>query len=105
MTEEEKYHKQLMVDYREVFNSDAGERVLKDMCRLSGLFGEQESSDPIELAKAMGKQDLVRGVLAMHGRGLDLLMDFLKQGEQNDRYNAAGHDGTGTSGTIDGWIS
>jgi len=105
MTEEEKYQRQMMLDYREVFASEAGERVLRDICRLSGLFGEHESSDPIELAKAMGKQDLARSILALHGHGLDLLMNAIKQGEQNDRYNAAGIDGTGPNGTIDGWIS
>lgn len=102
MTEEDKYQRQMMVDYREVFNSDAGERVLKDICRLSGLFGEHQSNDPIELAKAMGKQDLARSILAMHGRGLDLLMDYLKQGEQNDRH---GNAGSAADGPIDGWIS
>ncbi len=105
MTEEEKYQRQLMIDYREVFQGEAGERVLKDICRLSGLFSELESNDPIEVARAMGKQDLAKSILALHGQGLDLLMNAMKQGEQNDRYNAAGNDGTGTSGTIDRWIS
>jgi hypothetical protein len=105
MTDEEKYKKQLMTDYHQVFQGDAGERVLKDICRLSGLFSELESNDPIEVARAMGKQDLAKSILALHGQGLDLLMNAMKQGEQDDRYNAAGHDGTGTSGTIDGWIS
>jgi len=105
VTKEEKYQQQMMRDYRKVFSSDAGQRVLRDICRLSGLFGEHESNDPIELAKAMGKQDLARSILALHGHGLDLLMNAIKQGEQNDRYNATGHDGTGTSGTVDGWIS
>lgn len=105
MTDEEKYQRQLMVDYREVFNSGAGERVLKDICRLSGLFGEQESNDPIELAKAMGKQDLARSILAMHGRGLDLLMDYLKQGEQHERNGNAGNETGGTiGGSVGQWI-
>ena len=83
-------------------HDQVGGRVLRDICRLSGLFGEHESNDPIELAKAMGKQDLARSILALHGHGLDLLMNAIKQGEQNERYNAAGH---GTDGSIDGWIS
>lgn len=105
MTEEEKYLRQIMIDYREVFQGEAGDRVLKDICRLSGLFSELKSNDPIEVARTMGKQDLAKSILVLHGQGLDRLIEAMKQGEQNDRYTTAGSDGTGTSGTIDGWIS
>lgn len=105
MTDEENYQRQLMLDYREVFAGDAGERVLRDICRLSGLFNELESNDPIEVARAMGKQDLAKMILALHGQGLDLLMNAMKQGEQNDRYTPTRHDGRGQPGTVDGWLS
>lgn len=104
MTEEE-YQKRIMTDYREVFAGESGARVLRDICRLSGLFDELESSDPIVMARIMGKQDLAKHICALHGQGIEVLMSALTKGETDGRYRDgtyAGDNGSIASGWIDG---
>lgn len=107
MTEDE-YKKQLMSDYQFVFDGDAGERVLKDICRLSGLFDEPATDDPYAIMRIMGAQTLAKQICALHGRGMDILMQSLIEGQEHDRHNGNGGDNrdTGdTSGNIatDNW--
>lgn len=95
--------RQLMADYREVFSTSAGQRVLADIMRLAGLFEAVEVSDPIELAKIVGRQNLIKEIMTLHGVGLDVYINTLRKGEENDRREYGDDYGTGRTGG-GGWI-
>jgi hypothetical protein len=61
-TAEERY-KQLIEDYKHVFNSDAGKRVLEDLASASGfqmpVFDEKEDSSGRQMAYRDGRRSIV----------------------------------------------
>lgn len=77
--------RQLMTDYRTVFQSPEGQRVLADMMRLAGLFETIETSDPVEIGKLVGRQNLIKEIMTLHGVGLDVYIKHLRGKEDDER--------------------
>lgn len=51
-------------NYRELFTTPLGKKVLMDMCRQHYIFGNNLEENPIILAQSMGEQTVIRRILA-----------------------------------------
>jgi hypothetical protein len=52
-------------DYREIFGSDPGKRVLEDICNKAGLSSSSfVPADPLKMAFLEGRRDLALSILA-----------------------------------------
>ncbi len=95
--------RQLLTDYRTVFQSPEGQRVLADLMRLAGLFDAIEENDPIAMARNVGKQNLIKEIITMQGVGLDVYINTLAEGPY--KYGREfGTNGTINGNDTDGWI-
>ncbi len=94
MTEEEQASLQLLKDYREVFETPAGKRVMADIMRRAGMFEDNLEDNSIEMAKKVGAENLVKHISILQGIALDVYINTLREGANGREY--------GTTGTIDG---
>lgn len=94
--------RQLLTDYRTVFQSSEGQRVLADLMRLAGLFDAIEDNDPIAMAQKVGKQNLIKEIITMQGVGLDVYINTLREGGPYGREFGATGTSNGTGGND--WI-
>jgi len=71
-------------DYRAVFETDAGQRVLRDLHRFCVLSAP--SADPNEAVFTMGMQRVFRRIVALSGTSDDVLVKFAlsQQEDEND---------------------
>lgn len=71
-------------DYRAVFRTEAGQRVLRDLHRFCVLAAP--SADPNEAVFTMGMQRVFRRIVALSGTSDEALVNFAlaQQEEEND---------------------
>ncbi|GJM01959.1 MAG: hypothetical protein DHS20C08_04600 [Rhodomicrobium sp.] len=89
MTEQER-QKRLLADYKDVFESEAGQRVLADIMRLGGLFDTIETNDQMEVGKMVGRQNLAKEIAVLNGCGLEKFIETLRSGNDERREHGNG---------------
>lgn len=75
-------------DYKQVFGSQAGERVLQDLMRFSGMLGDESGQDAFTISFNSGQRNIVKMILKNINTNEG---DILRHIEQLENRKRAGH--------------
>lgn len=75
-------------DYKQVFGSQAGERVLQDLMRFSGMLGDESAQDAFTISFNSGQRNIVKMILKNINTNEG---DLLRHIEQLENRKRAGH--------------
>ncbi len=80
---------ELAVDYRELFETELGQKVLRDIMDGGGFFSTPKSHDPYENAEFLGRRSLVVDILDMlaYPNNPEKILDDIQQLKEERGHN------------------
>ena len=81
-------------DYKEVFSTEAGKRVLKDLCDRCGVFSPISADNPHSMAWMEGRRESAMDILRTLAISEAVLMTLYEEME-NERLDEYGRDPSG----------
>ena len=72
------------IDYRAVFETEPGKRVLEDLCQIHHMKSSSFSKDALEMAMFEGERNVILRIIAILEMDMDKLNKLIRQGEENE---------------------
>lgn len=72
------------IDYRAVFETEPGKRVLDDLCHVHHMKDSTFSINALEMAQMEGERNVVLRIIAILEMDVTKLTKLMRQGEEND---------------------
>lgn len=81
-------HKQVdkVIDYKTVFESEAGKEVLYDLMKVGSFLQSSFDSDPITMAFNEGQRNMVLRILTLLKQDPMKMRNFINEREESDVY-------------------